>query len=123
MPKLKTLYICQQCGSQSVKWAGRCTGCDGWNTFVEEVVEQSSATSASDPVALVPPTLLADVLLEDAMRVRTGIGEFDRVLGGGIVPGSITLVGGEPGIGKSTLLLQLAIRMKRKILYISGEES
>ncbi|MBI3996594.1 MAG: DNA repair protein RadA [Candidatus Omnitrophica bacterium] len=126
MPKLKTLYICQQCGSQSVKWAGRCAGCDGWNTFVEEVVEQSSPTSASDPVALVPPTLLADVLLEDAMRVRTGIGEFDRVLGGGIVPGSITLVGGEPGIGKSTLLLSVAGSLaaaQHAVLYVSGEES
>ncbi|MBI4342700.1 MAG: DNA repair protein RadA [Candidatus Omnitrophica bacterium] len=125
MPKLKALYVCQQCGAQSIKWAGRCPGCSLWNTLVEEIVEPASPTStrAIDAEA---PTRLADVSLEDAVRVLTGLGEFDRVLGGGIVPGSVTLVGGEPGIGKSTLLLSVAGGLASSghpVLYVSGEES
>ncbi len=107
MPKLKALYICQQCGHQSIKWAGRCPGCDQWNTLVEEIVEQAPAGQAQSMETVVPTTL-ADVTLDDTVRIRTGLGELDRVLGGGIVPGSVTLVGGEPGIGKSTLLLSMA---------------
>lgn len=125
MPKLKTLYICQQCGQQSLKWTGRCAGCGAWNSMVEEIVEDAPAGPAS-PRALVTPTALADVSLADASRVPTGLREFDRVLGGGLVPGSVTLVGGEPGIGKSTLLLSMAgsLAAKRQtILYVSGEES
>ena len=125
MPKLKTLYICQQCGQQSVKWTGRCPGCGAWNSMVEEIVEQASTRQAA-PLSLVTPTALADVSLEDASRVATGLKEFDRVLGGGLVPGSVTLVGGEPGIGKSTLLLSMAGSLAAKgrtLLYISGEES
>ena len=121
MPKLKSLYICQQCGYQSPKWAGRCAACGEWNTLVEEIVEPHSG-SDSQLAAASAPTLLADVTLDEAVRARTGLGEFDRVLGGGIVPGSVTLVSGEPGIGKSTLALQLAL-MVPNVLYISGEES
>ena len=125
MPKLKTLYICQQCGQQSVKWAGRCPGCGAWNAMVEEVVEQEGPRHAA-PLAVVTPTALAEVSLEDAPRLATGLREFDRVLGGGLVPGSVTLVGGEPGIGKSTLLLSMAGTLAAKgqtLLYVSGEES
>ena len=125
MPKLKALYICQQCGYQSIKWSGRCPGCSLWNTLVEEIVERSSGVEPP-PLETATPTLLADVSLDDAVRVRTGLGEFDRVLGGGIVPGSVTLVGGEPGIGKSTLLLSAAGALAASghaVLYVSGEES
>ena len=125
MPKLKTLFICQQCGHQAIRWAGRCPGCGEWNALVEEVVEPLSPASAH-PASAVTPTPLADVSLDDAVRVRTGLAEFDRVLGGGIVPGSVTLVGGEPGIGKSTLLLSVAGALAssgQTVLYVSGEES
>lgn len=125
MPKLKALYICQQCGHQSIRWVGKCPGCEAWNSFIEEVVEEPTA-SERHPTEAVSPVALSEVSLEDAARLCTGVEEFDRVLGGGIVPGSITLVGGEPGIGKSTLLLSVAgslARGKRSILYVSGEES
>ena len=125
MPKLKALYICQQCGAQSIKWVGRCPGCNAWNTLVEEIVEPASSTVIRSLEA-VAPIPLAEVSLDDAVRLATGLGEFDRVLGGGIVPGSVTLVGGEPGIGKSTLLLSVAGALAsadHPVLYISGEES
>ncbi|MBI3320918.1 MAG: DNA repair protein RadA [Candidatus Omnitrophica bacterium] len=125
MPKLTTLYCCQQCGHQSIKWGGRCPGCGLWNTLVEEIIERSPATPTASRESA-KPTLLSEVSLEDAGRVRTGLGEFDRVLGGGIVPASITLVGGEPGIGKSTLLLSVAGSLAaahQTVLYVSGEES
>ncbi len=125
MSKLKALYVCQQCAYQSPKWAGRCPNCGMWNTLVEEIVERFSPTSAQLQEA-VAPTLLAEVSLDDTVRLRTGLGEFDRVLGGGIVPGSIILVGGEPGIGKSTLLLSAAgalAALHHTVLYVSGEES
>ena len=125
MAKLKTLFICQQCGSQSVRWAGRCPGCGMWNTLVEEIVEPSPSP-VSRLLEPATPTLLAEVSLDDTVRVRTGVGEFDRVLGGGIIPGSVILVGGEPGIGKSTLLLGVAgalAALGQTVLYVSGEES
>ena len=125
MPKLKTLYICQQCTHQSIKWTGRCPACGEWNTLVEEVVEQVPSASLP-PVVTATPTSLAEVSLDDTVRVRVGLEEFDRVLGGGIVPGSVTLVGGEPGIGKSTLLLSVAGALaaaQHTVLYVSGEES
>ena len=125
MPKIKTLYICQQCGQQSIKWLGRCPSCGAWNAMIEELVESPSATSAL-PLEAAHPMKLADVSLDDTLRLRTGLGEFDRVLGGGLVPGSVTLVGGEPGIGKSTLLLSMAGSLAaagRTVLYVSGEES
>jgi len=126
MPKLKSLYICQQCGHQSIRWEGRCPGCSAWNSMVEEVVEEAPSGAVVRVVEGAPPVSLADVSLEDAERVRSGIEEFDRVLGGGIVAGSITLVGGEPGIGKSTLLLSAAGALAaagHSVLYVSGEES
>ena len=125
MTKLKTLFICQQCGYQSIKWVGRCAGCGAWNTLVEELMGPAASTGTLTPEFTVP-RLLADVSLEDAPRRPTGVSEFDRVLGGGVVPGSVTLVGGEPGIGKSTLLLSVAGSLAGAgvdVLYVSGEES
>jgi DNA repair protein RadA/Sms len=125
------VFVCQECGSQSPKWLGRCTDCGAWNSMVEE---RQAETAAGQPGAHRYATsagsskarLYADVDVEQQARLSTGIGEFDRVLGGGIVPGSLVLIGGEPGIGKSTLLLQAAANMARTIgpvLYSSGEES
>ncbi|MBI2885326.1 MAG: DNA repair protein RadA [Candidatus Omnitrophica bacterium] len=126
MPKLKSFFICQQCGYQAVKWSGRCQGCDAWSTLVEEVAEEPSRAAAALRAEDVRPTALADVTVEASLRIRTSIGELDRVLGGGLVPGSATLLGGEPGIGKSTLLLWMAGRLSAsglRVLYVSGEES
>jgi DNA repair protein RadA/Sms len=126
-----TVFVCEQCGAQSPKWLGRCPDCGSWNSFVEERAPESGGApaaghrygTAGEPV---PARLYADVAIEAHARISTGIGEFDRVLGGGIVPGSLVLLGGEPGIGKSTLLLQAAALVARAIgpvLYSSGEES
>lgn len=124
MPKLKAVYTCQQCGYQTPKWLGRCPSCQMWNTLVEEILEPS-AEAVRSPEA-VTPSVLAEVSLDETMRVPTGLAELDRVLGGGLVAGSVTLVGGEPGIGKSTLLLSMAGSLagaKHAVLYVSGEES
>ncbi len=129
--KTKTVFVCQDCGAQSSKWLGRCADCGAWNSFVEERVgEPTTAAAGVSRYALVPggagAKLYADVESSTAERLPTGIGELDRVLGGGIVPGSMVLVGGEPGIGKSTLLLQAAANVARTlgpVLYSSGEES
>jgi DNA repair protein RadA/Sms len=125
MAQIKTIYICQECGAQSPKWLGKCISCNGWNTFVEEIVERKKpVTSVSAKLSGNQPLTLENITTEKSERIRVGINEFDRVLGGGIVPGSIVLLGGEPGIGKSTLVLQLALGLKdKKILYVSGEES
>ncbi len=124
----KTVFYCQNCGHEESKWLGQCPMCKEWNTFVEEKTESgitrgTTVSARSVREAKVVP--LAEVKADDDERCRTGIGELDRVLGGGIVPGSLVLVGGDPGIGKSTLLLQVCQRMAemKKILYISGEES
>jgi len=130
-PKFKTVFGCQACGFESSKWLGRCPDCGEWNSFVEE--RQEVPTAASKGRA---PSLLSEaggrpkpydvVDASDTPRIPSGIGEFDRVLGGGIVPGSMVLIGGEPGIGKSTLLLQVAHLLGRQggaVLYVSGEES
>jgi DNA repair protein RadA/Sms len=129
MAKAKTLFICQECGQESARWLGKCPGCDNWNTMVEEVV----APAAPARPGISPgfslgekPVQISQVTSEDAPRFATGLGELDRVLGGGIVPGSLVLVGGDPGIGKSTILLQLAARVAETqgtVLYVSGEES
>jgi DNA repair protein RadA/Sms len=121
--------VCQECGAQSPKWLGRCNECGAWNSFVEERAGESSVVSDNRYVQLSrggSARLYAEVESANASRLSTGIGEFDRVLGGGIVPGSLVLLGGEPGIGKSTLLLQAAGRFARDVgpvLYASGEES
>ncbi len=125
MSRTKTVYICQDCGTQSPKWMGKCLTCGGWNTFVEEIVEKrkvSSSVSAS--LSANRPLTLEEITTERMERITVGIAEFDRVLGGGLVPGSLVLLGGEPGIGKSTLVLQIALKLTgKKTLYISGEES
>jgi len=124
----KTLFVCQECGAQSPKWLGRCPDCSAWNSLVEERAEAPALETASR-YSMGPSgkaTLYADVEASAAVRLSSGIDELDRVLGGGIVPGSMVLLGGEPGIGKSTLLLQAAANVARSIgpvLYSSGEES
>src|ERR1700719_1918765 len=129
--KARTVFVCQECGAQSPKWLGRCADCGAWNSLVEERPQDPATTAATAQpryaLASAGGALLyQDVAIEQHPRLSTGIGEFDRVLGGGVVPGSLVLLGGEPGIGKSTLLLQAAANMARAIgpvLYSSGEES
>jgi DNA repair protein RadA/Sms len=125
-----TVFVCQECGTQSPKWLGRCADCGAWNSFVEERPAEGGAAESGHRYALAGSGNLArlysDIAVEAYARLSTGIDEFDRVLGGGVVPGSLVLLGGEPGIGKSTLLLQAAANMARAIgpvLYSSGEES
>ena len=129
MAKAKSSYFCQSCGYESAKWLGKCPSCNQWNTFVEEIVEKSSAkvpswkTSSSTHRSNVP-SQVSTIVSSTEMRLSTSDQELDRVLGGGLVTGSVTLIGGEPGIGKSTLMLQLALNIEnKKVLYISGEES
>jgi DNA repair protein RadA/Sms len=123
----KTLYECQACGATSPKWLGRCLGCGGWNTLEEtRVTARSSGVAAAGSGKGARPVALADIHLEDAPRLSTGIGELDRVLGGGVVRGAVTLLGGDPGIGKSTLLMQALAGMAgtgQRVLYVTGEES
>jgi len=119
--KSRTVFICQECGQESLKWMGRCPDCQTWNSFVERVERQGAGVA---PVAA--PVEMCDLADEELARLVIDLPEFNRVLGGGIVPGSLILVGGDPGIGKSTLMLQaalLAARDRRRVLYISGEES
>ncbi len=128
MSKIKTAFFCQNCGAQSPKWIGKCTSCEQWNTYVEEIVQTTDVKKAWDPKAgaqkTAKPLLISEINLSTEHRISIPDKELNRVLGGGLVPGSITLIGGEPGIGKSTLMLQLALSMdKFKVLYISGEES
>lgn len=128
--KAATVFFCQSCGYESSKWMGQCPGCKEWNTFVEETVSKNprmgAAPAAGRRGERSEPSALADISIQEEDRLATGIGELDRVLGGGIVKGSLTLVGGDPGIGKSTLLLQVCRNLSgagHKVLYISGEES
>ena len=127
MAKEKVIYYCQSCGAESSKWMGQCPACKEWNTLVEEVVSsKKGARSVNRQEIKAKVTKLKDIETTKEERIRTKIGELDRVLGGGIVPGSMILVGGDPGIGKSTLLLQVCKHLaddERKILYVSGEES
>ncbi len=125
--KIKTVFYCQNCGYESSKWMGQCPGCKEWNTFTEEVVKPSAkggSVKANRNIA--EPQSLSEVIMDEEDRSDTHIGELNRVLGGGLVRGSLSLVGGDPGIGKSTLLLQVARNLSadgKKMLYISGEES
>ena len=124
--KVKTAYFCQNCGTQHSKWQGQCSACKEWNTIVEEVVQKEEVKLWSNKEAdsKVKALKVADISLTNESRIKTGNTELDRVLGGGIVSGAVVLLGGEPGIGKSTLMLQLALGLKNfKTLYVSGEES
>jgi len=126
MAKLKTAFFCQNCGVQSPKWIGKCNACGEWNTFVEEVIqreEKGPAGTIRDQRSSIP-IRISEVTLSHESRINSHDQELNRVLGGGIVAGSVTLIGGEPGIGKSTLMLQVAMKcIDQKVLYISGEES
>ena len=127
MAKIKTAFFCQNCGTQYAKWIGQCTSCKQWNTVVEEVVQKeekkSWKTSSSTLQKTSKPLRVKEINSDKEIRLNTLDVEFNRVLGGGLVPGSLTLLGGEPGIGKSTLLLQIALKLNYKTLYVSGEES
>ncbi len=126
MAKLKTSFFCQNCGSQYAKWQGQCNACKEWNTIVEEVIQKEEKTSwkpTSEIKKAPKPLKIAEIDSSQEVRLDTLDGELNRVLGGGIVPGSLILLGGEPGIGKSTLLLQISLKLPYKTLYVSGEES
>jgi DNA repair protein RadA/Sms len=126
MPKSKTVFVCQNCGAESPKWIGRCPSCKEWNTYHEEIIASSSAHEINPILRRErkKPELLDEIESDEQDRQKTGIPELDRILGGGMVAGSLILLGGEPGVGKSTLALQLALALKdRSILYVSGEES
>lgn len=126
MAKEKQVYFCKECGYESAKWLGQCPGCRQWNTFVEERVRTGNAKASAFVREKVTPTGILTVTTADETRIKTGIAELDRVLGGGIVQGSLVLVGGDPGIGKSTILLQMCrnlVHADHEVLYVSGEES
>lgn len=124
MAKIKSVYVCQNCGAESAKWIGRCNACGEWNTYVEQKIHKGPARSGiSEKRDYATPQNLDEVAAAPLPRIDLKNGEFNRVLGGGIVPGSMVLIGGEPGIGKSTLALQVALQMDKQILYVSGEES
>ncbi|MFO7754401.1 MAG: DNA repair protein RadA [Bacteroidales bacterium] len=124
MAKSKTVYVCSNCGADSPKWVGRCNACGEWNSYKEQHIAAGKKERASFTTAEISPQLLSDIEPLEKDRIRSGMTETDRILGGGIVPGSLILLGGEPGVGKSTLVLQMAMKLEgKKILYVSGEES
>jgi DNA repair protein RadA/Sms len=128
LAKVKTIFVCTSCGSTSPKWMGKCSACGEWNTLQEEVIVRDKTTAALPKSAAqlfqpAQPHLLSGIETGQTRRLITPDNEFNRVLGGGIVPGSMVLIGGQPGIGKSTLLLQLSLQLNHKVLYVSGEES
>jgi DNA repair protein RadA/Sms len=126
MPKNKTVFVCQNCGAESPKWIGRCPSCKEWNTYHEEIIAPVSSRNRTfiQDIRKREPLILDNVQADEKNRHKTGISELDRILGGGMVSGSLILLGGEPGVGKSTLALQLALGLKQtRILYVSGEES
>lgn len=122
MPKKNTAFVCQSCAYRSAKWVGKCPSCEEWNTLVEETINPKSNQHSSSK-KIQPAKSIHFLEQPELLRIQTPDQEMNRVLGGGMVPGSVTLIGGEPGIGKSTLMLQLAIKMKGRFLYVSGEES
>jgi DNA repair protein RadA/Sms len=127
MAKTKTTFFCQNCGTQHAKWIGQCNACKEWNTIVEEVIQKEEKhvwkQSATAKQVVNKPLAISEIVLNPEERIATNNNELDTVLGGGLVKGSVTLLGGEPGIGKSTLLLQIALQINQKVLYVSGEES
>ena len=128
MSKVKSTFYCQNCGAQYAKWQGLCNKCNSWNSITEEFIEVSKKslwdyTKSSLNNSRNTPKSIDDIEIKDEFRIKTIDNEFNRVLGGGIVPGSITLLGGEPGIGKSTLFLQISLKINQRVLYVSGEES
>ncbi|MER2540613.1 MAG: DNA repair protein RadA [Azonexus sp.] len=125
MAKSKSIYSCTECGANSPKWQGQCPGCDAWNTLVETIAEKTSGHRFEALAPTAKLQNLSEIEARENERIATGIGEFDRALGGGLVPGGVVLIGGDPGIGKSTLLLQALslLSIGQKVLYISGEES
>jgi len=122
MSKKKIKYVCSGCGYESLRWIGKCPECESWNSFTEEIIE-TSKRKLQTPVKEVVATKIDEISGTDADRIKTGMVEFDRVLGGGLMPGSVILLGGDPGIGKSTLAMQAASQIKEKVLYVTGEES
>src|ERR1700712_8446 len=130
MAKTKIAYFCQSCGFEAAKWLGKCPSCQQWNTFAEEIIEKANTAvpnwkpSSTTTQRANKPVPVSEITFNEEHRLLTPDKEFNRVLGGGIVAGSLVLIGGEPGIGKSTLMLQLALNMpNQKVLYVSGEES
>ncbi len=125
MAKSTSYYYCKECGTQSATWMGRCNACGAWNSFEQEVIHRDTTKKGKPLQQLIAatPKRLNEIAIEELGRISTTYSEFDNVLGGGIVQGSVVLLGGEPGIGKSTLLLQMALALSHKILYVSGEES
>ncbi|MEI6100280.1 MAG: DNA repair protein RadA [Eubacteriales bacterium] len=125
MAKQKTEFVCSECGFKSSRWLGKCQNCGSWNTMVEEIVEEKTERTQKKSMGAPSVLRLDEIPMQKEKRIPTQIGEFDRVLGGGVVPGSVVLAGGEPGIGKSTLFLQIAKELMRSgsVLYVSGEES
>ncbi len=122
MSKTKLKYICSNCGYESLRWIGKCPECESWNSFTEEIVE-TSPRKANVSKSRFSYNKILDISANEDERIKTGIIEFDRVLGGGIMPGSVILLGGDPGIGKSTIAMQAAASIKEKVLYVTGEES
>jgi len=125
--KTKTAFFCQNCGTQYAKWVGQCTACKEWNTVVEEVIQKEEKLDWKTPTSSIQrtavPLKINEISTEKEVRLNTQDIEFNRVLGGGLVPGALVLLGGEPGVGKSTLLLQIALKLPYRTLYVSGEES
>jgi DNA repair protein RadA/Sms len=123
--KVKTTFFCQSCGAQYAKWMGQCKSCQEWNTIVEEVVQKEEKRAWKPKESKLKPVQnkpqkVSEIPLDTSVRLTTLDPELDNVLGGGVVPGSLILLGGEPGIGKSTLLLQVALSMSQTVLYVSG---
>ncbi|MFH1655471.1 MAG: DNA repair protein RadA [Candidatus Omnitrophota bacterium] len=124
--KVKSVFVCQSCGAQSPKWQGKCANCESWNSYAEETYLPEAKNSRQELLSRDNPVLLSEIESREESRIKTSIAEIDRVLGGGIVPGSVILIGGDPGIGKSTISLQVSCFLSqagKKVLYVSGEES
>ena len=123
--KNKTIYVCNECGYESAKWLGKCPACNSWNSFFEQKVVETKSKEKNHDKEKVKPQKLDSYIAKETLRTSTGFEELDRVLGGGLIKGSLILLGGEPGIGKSTLILQICdkVQGEGKVLYVSGEES